>query len=119
MPWRSTEKVCEGWDSRHGLNREAFLFEWGPPDKTYTISSEEFSSLRAGWGDYGGGVGYFKGKVPLNVWVYKEKETELVFHGVRLIAWKTEKSVEELRTSTPPEKPKPQTLDEYTREKNP
>ena len=90
-----------------GLNREGFLLEWGSPDKTYTISSEEFSSLRAGWGDHGGGVGYFKGKVPLNVWVYKEKEVELVFHGIGLIAWKTEKSVEELRTSNPPEKPKP------------
>ena len=100
-----------------GLNRGAFLKVWGPPDRTYTITSEEFSSLRAGWGDYGGGVGYFKGKVPLNVWVYKEKETELVFYGVRLIAWKTEKSVEELKGSTRPQKPKSNTLEEYTKEK--
>jgi len=97
-----------------GLNREAFLLEWGSPDKTYTISSEEFSSLRANWGNLGGGVGYFKGKVPLDVWIYQEKGVQLVFNGLRLIAWKTEKTVEELKGLTTP---KPQTLEEYSREK--
>lgn len=72
------------------------------PDKTYTIPSDEFSSFTAGWGGYkyaySGGAGYFKGKVPLDVWEYKEKEITLVFHGYRLIAWKTEKSREELKS---------------------
>jgi len=80
-----------------GLNREAFLKEWGFPDRTYSISSDEFSSFTAGWGGYGGGLGYFKGKIPLDVWEYKKKEVTLVFHGLRLIAWKTEKSREELK----------------------
>ena len=80
-----------------GLNREAFLKEWGMPDKTYTIPSDEFSSFTAGWGGYGGGAGYYKGKVPLDVWEYENKGVTLVFHGYRLIAWKTEKTREELK----------------------
>jgi len=85
-----------------GLNRNAFLKEWGMPDKTYTIPSDEFTSFTAGWGgtQYGhsGGAGYFKGKVPLDVWEYKQKDVTLIFHGLRLIAWKTEKSREELKS---------------------
>lgn len=96
-----------------GLNREAFLEEWGPPDRTQTISGQEI--MKAGWSPTGG---YFlKGKQTYNVWTYEKKGVELVFLGYRLVTWKTEKTVEELKTLTPLEKPKPQTLDEYTKEK--
>lgn len=97
-----------------GLNREAFLLEWGPPDRTQVITGEEI--IRAGWRF---GEGFFvKGKQTYDVWIYERKEVELLFYGVRLVAWKTEKTVEELKAFTPSEKPKPQTLEEeYTREK--
>jgi hypothetical protein len=81
-----------------GLNREAFLKEWAMPDKTYSISSEEFTKLSASWGDYGGGAGFFKGKVPLDVWVYNERQVTLVFNGIRLVGWKTEKTRKELES---------------------
>ena len=88
-----------------GLNRNAFLKEWGMPDKTYTIPSDEFTSFTSGWGGsqyyHSGGATYFKGKVPLDVWEYKEKDITLVFHGYRLIAWKTEKTREEIKSLTP------------------
>ncbi len=96
-----------------GLNREAFLFEWGPPDRTQVITGEEV--IRAGWRF---GEGFFtKGKQTYDVWIYEKKGVELLFYGVRLAAWKTEKSVEELKALTPPENAKPQTLDEYTKER--
>lgn len=100
-----------------GLNREAFLLEWGPPERTRTMTGEEI--MQAGWGiGVGGGKGFFfKGKQTYDLWVYEKKGVELVFLGLRLIAWKTEKSVEELKTLKPPGKPKPKTLDEYTKEK--
>jgi hypothetical protein len=81
-----------------GLNREAFLKEWGMPDKTYVISGEEFIKLSASWGAYGGGAGFFKGKVPLDVWVYEKREITLVFNGIRLVGWKTEKTRKELES---------------------
>ncbi len=93
-----------------GLNREAFLKEWGMPDKTSTMSSDEFTQLSAGWGSgfrsgsgwssgsSSGSVGFFKGKVPLDVWTYEQRETTLVFHGLKLMGWKTEKSRKELES---------------------
>ena len=84
-----------------GLNREAFLKEWGMPDKTHTIPSEEFASFTASWGhgSYGGsGRGiFFRGRVSLDVWVYEKWDITLIFHGLRLVAWKTDKSREELK----------------------
>lgn len=100
-----------------GLNREAFLLEWGSPDKTRTLTGEEI--MKAGWGvGAGGGSGFFfKGKQTYDLWIYEKKGIELVFLGLRLVTWKTEKTVEELKALTPPEKPKPQTLEEYTKER--
>ncbi len=93
-----------------GLNREAFLLEWGPPDKTQVIKGEEVT--RAGYGIKGGF--FFKAKENYDIWFYEKKRVDLVFLGLRLVAWKTEKTVEELKTLTPS---KPQTLDEYSRER--
>lgn len=97
-----------------GLNREAFLLEWGPPDKTRTLTGEEV--MKAGWGvGVGGGSGFFfKGKQTYDFWIYEDKGVELVFLGLRLVTWKTEKTVEELKSLTPA---KPQTLDEYSKER--
>jgi len=89
-----------------GLNREAFLLEWGPPTKTHAISSDEFRELSINWG-FTRDVGSFRKGTTLDVWTYENKNVELVFYGLRLVAWKTEKSVEELKALTPPQKPKP------------
>lgn len=96
-----------------GLNREAFLLEWGPPDRTQVITGEEV--IRAGW-MLGRGF-LMKGKQKYDIWIYEDKDIELMFYGIRLVAWKTEKTVEELKALTPPQKPKPKSLNEYTREK--
>ncbi len=77
-----------------GLNREAFLKEWGMPDRTSVMTSDEV--IRAGF--IGSAGGFFKGKVPLDVWVYEKREVTLVFHGLRLVGWKTEKTTRELGT---------------------
>ena len=93
-----------------GLNREAFLLEWGSPERTTTITGEEI--MKAGQGAVGGY--FFKGKQTYDLWTYEKKGVELVFLGLSLVAWRTEKTVEELKTLTPPE---PKTLDEHTRER--
>lgn len=81
-----------------GLNREAFLKEWGMPDKTTTISSEEFSQFMAGAIGSVGSATYFKGKVPLDVWIYEQRGITLIFNSLRLVGWKTEKSRKELQS---------------------
>jgi len=55
-----------------GLNRDAILEEWGLPDRTYVMSGDEFMQISAGWGSGSGRFGFFKGKVPLDVWVYEK-----------------------------------------------
>jgi len=40
-----------------GLNRNAILEEWGLPDRTRTISSDEFMQISAGWGSGSGRFG--------------------------------------------------------------
>ena len=81
-----------------GLNREAFLKEWGMPDKTYTISSDEFSQFMGGAAGSIGSATYFKGKVPLDVWVYESRQVTLIFKGIVLVGWKTEKTRKELES---------------------
>jgi len=76
------------------LNREAFLKEWGMPDRTSVMTSEEV--MKAGF--IGSSGGFFKGRLPLDVWVYEKRYVTLVFHGLRLIGWKTDKTVRELQS---------------------
>jgi hypothetical protein len=80
-----------------GLNRNAFLKEWGMPDRTSTVSSDEFSSFSAGFSGSAGSAAYFSGREPLDVWIYEKLDVTLVFNGLRLVAWKTDKSREELK----------------------
>lgn len=84
-----------------GLNREAFLKEWGMPDRTYVISSDEVAKLSVLWGSNFGSGGFFKGKVPLDVWEYQKKEVTLIFNGIVLVGWKTEKTRKELEKESP------------------
>ena len=80
-----------------GLNREAFVKVWGMPDRTHTMSSQQYSEFRAGASGSLGTATYFSGRVPLDVWVYEKWDVTLVFHGLRLVDWKTNKNREELR----------------------
>ena len=80
-----------------GLNRNAFAKEWGLPDRTATMSSDEFSSFSSGFNTYGGRASYFRGKTSLDVWIYEKWDVTLVFSGLRLVGWKTSKSREELK----------------------
>lgn len=87
------------------LDQKAFLAEWGPPDRTASATSEEQLGARWGGGLFGGGpVGgrFFKGKRPLDVWVYERRGVELVFEDGRLVTWRTDKSVQELRSTPRP-----------------
>jgi hypothetical protein len=61
------------------LQQEAFLEEWGKPDRTYSILND---------------VGYPKGQIPIKVLVYENQNIELAFSEERLIGWRT---IEEAR----------------------
>ena len=86
------QQICTGLLTT-GLNRNAFLQVWGVPDRTSTISSEDF--LSGGWSRFGGSL--FKGKKSLDVWEYRQIDIKLVFDDIVLVGWQTEKTVEELK----------------------
>ena len=89
---RHREWVREGVLIR-GLHRDAFLKEWGKPDRTYTITGEE--AMNAGWA---GGAGFFfKGKAVYDAWEYGARDTTLVFNREKLVTWRTGKTTEELK----------------------
>ncbi len=85
-----------------GLDQNAFLAEWGPPERTASATSEE--QLQARWGGAPFSGGFFKGKRPLDVWSYERHGVELVFDDGDLVAWRTDKTVEQLR-AIPARKP--------------
>jgi len=89
---RHKQQICDGLLTT-GLNRNAFLDVWGTPNRTYTISSDEF--LSAGWNVKGGSV--FSGKKSLDVWEYSQVPIKLVFNDIVLVGWQTDKTVEELK----------------------
>ena len=76
-----------------GLDRDAFLAEWGPPTRTSTLTGDD--TTQAGWG--GGGGFFFRGKEIYDVWEYSRHGVTLVFYRARLVTWKTEKTVAELK----------------------
>jgi hypothetical protein len=76
-----------------GLHRDAFLEEWGLPTRTSTVTGDE--AIRAGW--VSGGGYFFKGKAVYDVWEYSGREVTLFFYRAKLVTWKTEKTVEQLR----------------------
>lgn len=75
-----------------GLHREAFLKEWGLPERTSTMTGGEV--MRLGWG-IGGGE-FLKEQALYDVWEYPEREATLFFYGARLVSWKTTRTVDEL-----------------------
>lgn len=90
---RMREQVRSGLLKR-GIHQEAFLDEWGMPLRAGTLAGEE--GMQAGWSS---GGGFFqKGRGMFEVWTYgPPRDIQLVFDGPRLVAWKTERTVNELR----------------------
>lgn len=66
-----------------GLHSSEFIRYWGLPDRQYVTASDQLAS--ASWSRHGGGS-FFKGKQPIEVWVYKARKTELAFNKDRRLA---------------------------------
>jgi hypothetical protein len=84
---------------RVGIGQRAFLQEWGLPDRTASAVGED--QLRARWGGAPFAGGFFKGRRPLDVWVYERYGVEVVFEDDDLVAWRTDRTVEQLRAISP------------------
>ena len=68
-----------------GIRQSAFLEEWGKPDRTYVTTGQELITA----GVSGNRGSFFKGRERLEVWVYEQRKTELVFSKRRLVSWTT------------------------------
>jgi hypothetical protein len=79
---RHRAQVRQGLLTR-GLHREAFIKEWGPPSRTFSMRAED-AVYR---------VRPFDGatweRPVYEVWEYPAHATCLVFDGVRLVSWQT------------------------------
>lgn len=87
---------------RLGEHSSVFAKYWGLPDKQYVTASDQLTT--ANWSRYGGG-GVFKGKQPVEVWVYTTRKTELAFNKERqLVGYTTELTRQELADTVVKEK---------------
>lgn len=76
---RHRAQIREGLLTRN-LHREAFLKEWGPPARTFTVPGDAPVLRRGAFGE--------AWEKPIyEVWEYPARATCLVFDGVRLVAW--------------------------------
>jgi hypothetical protein len=85
-------------DIRNGLLKQdlessAFLVAWGSPDRTRSVASDEITA--AGWTGFGGS--FFKGRISLLQWDYERLGVSLLFNDDKLVSWKTDKTVAELK----------------------
>lgn len=79
---------------RVDIGRKAFRVEWGEPDRVVPVAASE--DLEARWGsEVRGSV--LAGKRDFEIWFYPGRGVELLFQDGDLMAWRTEKTVEELR----------------------
>ena len=76
-----------------GIDRRAFRDEWGPPTKAYSRLGSQVADDH--WTLPIGHVQ--RGDRVYHVWEYDDREVTLLFHHYKLVAWRTEKTVEELR----------------------
>lgn len=94
---RHRQQVREGLLTR-GLHREAFLKEWGPPARTYTVEAPEPVLRMDPWTS--------SWRRPIyEVWEYPDRTMCLTFEGVRLIAWQRDKT--DCKPAPPPPRRKP------------
>ena len=97
---RHGEYIREGI-LRIGIVQDAFREVWGLPDRAGVMTGDEY--MAANISSHGGG--FFKGKDTHEVWQYERINIILVFDKERkLMSWKTDKTVEQLRAFA---KPKP------------
>ena len=79
---RHREQVRQGFLTR-GLHRDAFVKEWGPPNRTFTLPGDKPVFRYNAW--TGGAWTY-----PVyEIWEYQAKAICLAFDGVRLVSWET------------------------------
>jgi hypothetical protein len=95
---RHREQVRQGLLTR-GLHRDAFLKEWGPPTRTYTVESPDpvlkLDPITSSW------------RWPIyEVWEYHDRAICLTFEGVRLMEWERDKS----DCKPPPQPPRRKSL---------
>jgi len=88
---RHREHVREGLLT-YRLHRDAFVKEWGAPDKTITTESDEFINFPSS-----GQIRSYRTRIPLEVWIYNKYRVALIFRGIRLVGWKTDKTPAELK----------------------
>jgi hypothetical protein len=83
---------------RVGIHQKAFLDVWGQPDRTGVTQTPEQMSAKWGFG----GPRFFKGSKTVENWTYEKIGVVLLFDGAKLIAWKTDKTTQELKASAKP-----------------
>jgi len=87
------QQVREGFLTR-GLHRDAFVKEWGPPSRTFSVAAPDPVMRTDAYGSTWQRPVY-------EVWEYPSRETCLTFDGVRLVLWETG------RTDCTPKPPPP------------
>lgn len=78
-----------------GIGRKAFLAEWGRPDRTLSILSEQ--ALADRWGTPVDLIKAADRDEAPELWIYDRYGTELLFIKGDLAAWKTNRTPEQLR----------------------
>jgi hypothetical protein len=85
---------------RPGIGQKAVLTEWGLPERTLAVVSED--QLRRRWGSVPTDP-LFRGRLPMDLWMYEKHGVELVFDKGDLVGWKTDRTVEQLRALPQPQ----------------
>ena len=85
---------------RPGIGQKAVLSEWGLPERTLAVVSAE--QLRSRWGT-APEVHLRPDRLPLDLWMYDTAGVELVFDDGDLVAWKTDRDMDELRALVQPQ----------------
>lgn len=86
------ERIREGVLANK-THRDAFVKEWGQPDRTTSTASQEFINFPSG----GQSRDYGRATTPLEVSIYDKYGVALVFKGARLVGWKTDKTPADLK----------------------
>jgi hypothetical protein len=84
-----------------GIGQKAFVTEWGLPERTLSVVSA--AQLATRWGVAASPAS--PSRRPLDLWVYEKHGVEAVFNNGDLVAWKSDRSAEQLRALRAPEMP--------------
>lgn len=93
---KDREKIREGLLS-YNLRQDAFLAEWGKPDRIAAVRGDQVTELSFGGNGAGMSGEFFKGRHGYEVWYYDRKKTVLFFNGRKFLSgWDTKATVQEL-----------------------